>query len=123
MPQPVDRDIPDVLPGEGDYRVRRERRVRRRCERCDAPATRKLRFLVEGGARLNPASSAFGRDDCSYCADYTAFACAACEREVERDAPQGMRWSSTSYASERNAHMFLEWTVEETEVDTSQEGA
>lgn len=116
MATPVSRDIPETLPDEGKERIRREVRRRHQCDRCGGHATRKLRFLVEDGRR-NPASSAFGRDDCSYCSDYDAFACEKCEREVECTyAPRGMRWSSTSYATTRNQHMFLYW--EEYEIET-----
>jgi len=97
------------LPGEGDVVTKTYKRVREQCAECGEPATVKHSFLSED-ARRDPASSAFGRDDCSFCSDHDEFACDECKRVVEREwCPDGMRWSSTCYLSDKNARSFLDW--------------
>ena len=81
--------------------------LRRECAECDAPATKRLTFLIEDGRR-NPASSAYGHDDCSYCSDYEAFSCDGHVRYVEHnECPDGMRWCSTYTYSDRFKHLFM----------------
>ncbi len=93
----------DVLPGEGD--VKSMIRTRIRCEECGEPAHYRHTYLLPN-ARSNPASSAYRRDDCSWCEDHAVFTCRTCQR------PQvdGYKWCSTFRANARYAHMFLEWT-------------
>lgn len=97
-----------VLPGEGEERTRHERCVRIECDQCDAPAHFRVTYLLEG-FRSNPGSSAYGRDDCSYCEDASAFACREHVRDVERDVPHGYVLGCTFSATERFAHRFLAW--------------
>lgn len=109
-----------LLKGEGDVKVVIKTRYRRDCDNCGEPATKRITYCYVNGRR-NPASSMYGRDDCSYCADAEAFACDECERNVERVCcPDGMKWGSIFTASDHSAHMFLKWG--EKEVD-SQEAA
>lgn len=99
----------DRLPGEGDTKVAIETRTRRDCDNCGEPATKRIAFCFENGRR-NPASSMYGRDDCTYCSDSDAYACTACEREVRRACcPNGMEWASTMTCATSNAHLFLFW--------------
>lgn len=95
-----------TLPGEGAVETVVKTRTRHECEVCGEPAHYKHTFLLEG-ARRNPASSAYGRDDCSWCEDESRFVCA--EHKNERRAPDGYSWCSSFAATERFAHMFLYW--------------
>jgi len=96
----------DKLKGEGETRT--QERVRVICEFCGAPAMKKHTFLL-AGTRGNPASSAFGRDDCSWCEDGHAFACEdpACERQGGN--MEGYVPCSTFTCVDRFSHMFLKW--------------
>ena len=67
----------------------------RECEVCGLPAYFRLAYLVDGNSRANPASSAYGRDDCSWCSDAEAFSCRKHEPQVRQSPPNGMKWSST----------------------------
>ena len=98
----------DVLPGEGDERTTTLRRVREECVECGAPAHYRVAFLLEG-VRTNPASAAYGKDDCTWCEDDHSFACREHKLAVQRHPPDGYREGSTFYATERFAHMFLRW--------------
>lgn len=99
----------DRLPGEGETKVVIETRARQGCDNCGDPATKCISFCFENGRR-NPASSMYGRDDCSYCSDSDAFACDACERDVRRACcPEGMTWAGTTTCSTPSAHRFLFW--------------
>lgn len=107
----------DALKGEGEIKVVIKRRVRRDCEECGEPATKRLTFCYVNGRR-NTASSMYGRDDCTYCFDAEVFACNDCERRVERSmCPDGMNWGSTFTANERTAHLFLRWDEREASAD------
>lgn len=99
----------------GEMRTTQEVCKERECQECGESATKKLTFLLEG-SRQNPQSSAYGKDDCSWCEDGCAFSCDAHERNVERDPPRGMAWCST-FGKERFEHMFLYW--EKTELKMS----
>jgi len=46
----------------------------RECEECGEPAVYKTTFLLPN-CRANPASSAYRRDDCTYCSDREMFVC------------------------------------------------
>jgi hypothetical protein len=102
-----------LLPGEGETRT--QVRVRRECDQCGEPATARLGFLLEN-YRRNPASKAFGRDDCSHITDAEAFICAReeCEYHVLSEyqrkgyADSVSRWTLDL---QRNAHLFLTWEV------------
>lgn len=99
---------PHRLPGEGDTRVQVRRRVE--CDFCGEPATRRITYLRDN-ARSNPASSAYGHDDCTWCSDADAFACEDHKREIERDAPHGMSWCAT-FDGMRRPNMLLRWEDE-----------
>ena len=111
----------EKLKGEGDRKIVEKVRVRRTCDACGAPATRKHTYLNEGsaGARNNTNSSAYGRDDCSWCSDYDQYLCQEChKRDVEDDVPQGYKWCAT-FSIERFPHMFLWW--QEREIERTEE--
>lgn len=95
-----------LLKGEGETEIVIKMRVRHECHICGEPAQFKHSFLLEG-ARRNPASSAYGKDDCSWCSDTELFVCK--EHEKERTPPDGYSWCSTFTASDRFANMFLYW--------------
>lgn len=102
-----------TLPGEGEIKVVIKTRMRRECESCGELATKKHEFCYINGRR-NPASSMYGRDDCTFCSDHDAYACEDCSREVERDGcPDGMNWAGTRTATPRNAFAFLYWSERE----------
>jgi hypothetical protein len=64
------------------------------CQVCGMPASWEVNYLAKDGRR-NPASSAYGKDDCSWCKDATGYACRKHQTEVERDYPEGMSWASS----------------------------
>ena len=105
---PMNADTLDKLPGEGDTRTTTEVRQRRECSSCGKPAQYHITYLLDN-YRNNPASSAYGRDDCSRCSDAKDWACVAHRREIERDAPRGMVWCSTYSLAPHFAHLFLHW--------------
>ena len=96
----------EILPGEGETQTVVRTRIRHECYVCGEPAHYKHTYLLDG-ARRNPASSAYGKDDCSWCEDESRFVCT--EHKNERSAPEGYSWCSTFSATERFAHMFLYW--------------
>jgi hypothetical protein len=100
----------EVLPKEGETKVIKKKRVSQECEICGEPAHYKHTFLLEG-TRSNPASSAFRKDDCSWCEDEKRFVCK--KHQEDRIPPDGYVWCSTFPASERFAHMFLYWEEKE----------
>ena len=92
----------------GDIRTIRQRLNRRGCEYCEEPATHKITFLLPN-ARSNPASKAYGRDDCSWCSDQAVFVCDEHEEDrykIGRELEMG--WCS-SFGYERFKHMFEYW--------------
>ena len=74
----------DILPGEGEVEVIKRVRKRQTCENCGEVAHYKFTFLLPN-ARSNPASKAFGRDDCSWCEDAHQFSCSdqKCQNEMD----------------------------------------
>jgi hypothetical protein len=76
-----------------------------KCEYCDKDATKRITFVMEN-ARCNPQSRGYGRDDISWCADAEAFACDEHNKQVERNAPEGMDYCATFTNCTRFAHMF-----------------
>ena len=88
---------------EGD--IVRRRVTRRECCVCGEPATRKHTFLLPN-ARRNPASSAYRKDDCSWCEDGCEYTCGKhTERDAEKLVPE-MKWCTT-FQYEGFPHMFL----------------
>lgn len=99
------------LPGEGDVKIVRKERVRRDCDYCGAPAFYKNTYLNDGGsdARRNPSSSAYGKDDCTWCSDHDDFLCPECHSRNETgNVPPGYGWCST-FQVDRLPHLFLTW--------------
>ena|SRR3990167_3685277 len=94
----------EKLPNEGSTKTIVLKRVV--CD-CGEYATQKHSYLLPH-ARSNPASSAYRRDDCSWCQDREEFTCFICKRpEVG-----GYEWCSTFEIKPDNlrfAHMFLKW--------------
>ena len=97
-----------LLKGEGEVRITKERCYRRICGQCDEPATHRLSFLLDG-ARRNPASKAYGRDDCSWCSDEDRYSCKSHVEDVRRAPPEGMGWCSTFDCVKLYPHMLLYW--------------
>ncbi len=96
----------ETLPGEGTTETVVKKRIRHECDVCGEPAHYKHTFLLLGDRR-NPASSAYGRDDCTWAEDERRFVCN--EHKDCRESPEGYSWCSTFPASERFASMFLYW--------------
>lgn len=94
----------DKLPKEDEATVEVCETWREECEICGEPAHYKHTWLLKG-ARSNPASEAYGKDDCSWCEDEKTFACQECTNGVR--PPEGYGTCSVFPASERFAHMFL----------------
>lgn len=97
----------DVLPGEGETETITRTRLRHECDVCGEPAHFKHTFLLDG-ARNNPASKAYRKDDCSWCEDESRFACK--EHRHDKTAPEGHEWCATFAAVERFSHLFLYWS-------------
>jgi hypothetical protein len=83
------------------------------CEICGEDADHKITFLLEG-TRRNPASRAYGKDDCSWCSDKETHACDEHRGVIESSPPEGYVYCSTFYGH-RFPHMIHKWvTVEKT---------
>lgn len=78
----------------GDIEVIKYRIRWRECAICGIPASFRITYLLDH-CRSNPGSSAYGRDDCSWCSDAENFACRRHKQEVRRDSPRGMSECST----------------------------
>ncbi len=79
---------------------------RRQCEECGAEATLKHTFLLPN-PRNNPASSAYGRDDCTWCSDNQMFLCDDCKRpEID-----GYEWCAT-FNADKMPTLFKQWHEE-----------
>lgn len=100
------------LPGEGEVKLVKRTRVRLACDECGEPAVYRHTYLFDG-VRRNPASSAFGKDDCSWCSDAQVLTCKDCVPAT----PTGCVENSRYEAGERFAHMFLCWQDEEVQGD------
>lgn len=108
----------DKLPGEGETKLIERKRVRRECENCGEPAFYLNTYLNDGGvgARRNPASSAYGRDDCTFSSDHDQYLCGDCHATVpDVGVPEGFGWCATFECCERYAHKFLTWEEREIE--------
>ena len=99
---------PPLLKGEGEVQFIKRTRVRLECEDCGEPATVKQTYLFVN-CRQNPASTAYGRDDCTWCEDAAAFYCTACHAKHRWDCPDGHMRCSTFTKPEKWPHLFLEW--------------
>lgn len=102
---------PIVLPGEGETRTTVERLIRVECSFCGEPATYCHTFLLKGG-RQNRDSSAFGKDDTSWCADVCTYTCGAASCETSgRRAPHGCDPDYCTFtAGPQTVRRFLAWT-------------
>lgn len=101
-------DIQVIEMKEGRIRTIKEICKRKTCEVCGEPATHKLTFLLPN-ARINPASSAHGGDDVSWCSDKARFVCDIHKKDRYKIAEElGMEWCA-DYPFERFEHMFLYW--------------
>ena len=100
-------DTLDTLPNEGKRTTVTKTTVmcRHECEICGEAAHYKHTYLLEGNPRRNPASRAYGRDDCSWCEDTCKYVCK--EHLKDRTPPDGYEFCSTFPASSRFAHLFL----------------
>lgn len=79
------------------------------CDICGEDAKERHTYLLKGDARSNPASSAYGMDNCSWCSDYENYGCGAddCHRELKNEAKElGYSWCSTFEKNDRFQHMF-----------------
>jgi hypothetical protein len=92
----------------GEERTKTEICVEQTCEECGEPATNKHTFLLAGNCRNNPASNAYGKDDCSWCSDASKFSCDACKNKIK--PPDGMSVCSI-FPRNNFEHMFLYWEV------------
>ena len=92
------------LRGEGETKTVIYKRCRAECDECGEVAHFKHAYLLRG-ARINPRSSAYGKDDCSWCEDTKKYTC----KECKRPALEGYEWCSTMEAGDRFAHVFLRW--------------
>jgi len=79
---------------------------RHECEECGKPAKYRYTYLLEG-MRNNPASAAYGHDDCSYCEDGDPiFRCGPCGRPC---TPSGYVDASRYEYGEKWEHLFNYW--------------
>ena len=85
-----------------------ERKIRLTCDECGEPATVKLGFLLEN-YRRNPASSAYGKDDCSWCVDKESFSCDAHVRDVGNSVPRGCGDDYSEFRFASFPHMLYQW--------------
>lgn len=105
------------MPQIGDTKTIIKEYVRCECENCGEPAEFKRTYLAPN-ARSNPASSAYGRDDCSWCSDHDELLCAKCNAaRVEVAVPDGYGWCSTFQNSPRFQHMFHRWAERDVTTD------
>ena len=65
------------------------------CQECGMPAAFRISYLTAGNYRANPASSAYGRDDCTWCSDTETFACKKHVRQLEHNPPDNMSWCAS----------------------------
>lgn len=100
----------DELPGEGEEQVIRRVRYRHACHNCGENAHFKQTYLMDN-ARRNPASSAYGKDDCSWSEDEAVYFCKNGRAGGECRPPSlpGYGMCSTFPATKQFAHMFLYW--------------
>lgn len=99
-----------MSPISGEIRTKTEQYKRKGCDYCGEPATKQFWFLLEN-FRRNPASKAYGRDDCSWCCDLEVNSCAnpECVSEMRR-APDGYFHGCTEVTlGDGNAHLFHRW--------------
>ena len=97
----------EKLPGEDEIKTIIKKHIRQECDICGEVAHYKHTYLLPN-ARRNPASRAYGRDDCSWSEDACRFVCK--EHKDDMTPPrEDLSWCSTFPANKGFAHMFLEW--------------
>ena len=76
---------------------------------CEKPATHRLTYL-RSGARGDPQSTAFHRDDCSRCSDQDVFVCDEHKKyKYKIEKKLGLVWCTSFNYGERYKHMFEWW--------------
>jgi hypothetical protein len=98
------------LKGEGEVRFVKRTRVRHECHICGEPADYRHSFLLPN-ARRNSASSAYGRDDCSWCSDAEAFVCEEHRHSKHHPDDASLEWAGT-FTLTTYPHMGLYWREE-----------
>ena len=98
----------DMLPREGETVRTIKTLIRVRCDECGEAAHFRHTYLLPN-CRTNTASSAYHKDDCSWCSDKEVFTC----RECSRPEVKGYGWCSSFPANERFARMFMRWEEKE----------
>lgn len=98
--------IVEKYPNEGKVTVKVMKTVRRECEFCGNAACYRHGFLLER-FRSNPASSAYGRDDCTWCEDDKTYTCANIDCVQQAKPPDGYVGGTRFSAVEQYGHMFL----------------
>ena len=76
----------------------------KKCEFCEKDAMYKLTFLLPN-ARMNRSSSAYGKDDCSYCEDAARF---VCQYHYHKRNLQSYEWCASFQDGEWFHHLFLD---------------
>ena len=79
----------------------------RECEDCDRPAKYRLTFLLEH-FRSNPASKAYGGDDCSWVSDLDIFSCERCKHTLSQ-SPHGYAPGCGVFPLKKFKHMGFYW--------------
>ena len=99
-----------AAPAVGDTRTVVYKYQHEECENCGELATKRITFLDDGdrGARRNPDSKAYGKDDCSWCCDEEHFSCEGCQKEVEGFATRGFGLCSI-FPLANFPHMAAKW--------------
>lgn len=107
----------EKLPGEGKVVFVKKTRKRFACEECGEPATKKHTFLLQG-TRSNPASSAYGRNDCTFCEDTRRFVCE--KHNSMWPKLDGYEWCGTYSVGKTYASTFMYWDEEEVDLQSLQ---
>lgn len=94
----------------GDTKTEKYVRCWHECQLCKLPARYSIAFILPN-ARSNPASTAYGRDDISWCSDDELFACKEHLRDVETISEimnKPMKWCAT-FTLKSYKHMGFYW--------------
>ncbi len=94
----------------GDIRVIRQIAQWRECEGCGKPAKYRLTFLLQD-FRSNPASKAFGRDDCSWISDLDIYSCENCKHTLSQ-SPHGYNSGCGCFPLIKFKHMGFYWITQ-----------
>lgn len=91
----------------GDIRTIKQILKWRECEGCGKPAKYRLTFLLKH-FRRNPSSTAYGKDDCSWCSDLDVFSCERCKHTLTQ-APSGYEPECCISPLKRFKHIAFYW--------------